>query len=150
MFLLNNYIGGPCMNSRLNMELRDRRGLVYTVESNIALMSDTGVIFIYFGTDHTSVGKCKRLIKDEIDRLAQKKLTERAFSKIRDQYRGQLIVGGEHRESRAMSTAKSLLYYGEIHDLDYTCAQLQDLTPEDFRMAAELIAGNGLNFLSIE
>lgn len=150
MFLLNNYLGGPCMNSRLNIEMRDRRGLVYTVDSNVALMSDTGLLLIYFGTDHNSVGRCKKLVSAEIDRLAQKTLSPATFAKVRDQYCGQLIVGGEHRESRAMALAKSLLYYNEIHDLEFTCEKIRSLTAEDFRMAAELVASNGLSMLCIE
>lgn len=150
MFLLNNYLGGPCMNSRLNMELRDRRGLVYTVESNVALMSDTGVLLIYFGADPKSVNRCKKLITNEIDRLAQSCMSERKFAMIRDQYCGQLIVGGEHRESRAMALAKSLLYYNEVHDLDYTAEKIRSLHPEDLRCAAELLASRELCFLSIQ
>lgn len=150
MFLLNNYLGGPCMNSRLNMELRDRRGLVYTVESNIALMSDTGVMLIYFGTDPKSVKRCKKLICSEIDRLAQNRMTDKKFAQVRDQYCGQLTVGGEHRESRAMSMAKSLLYYNEVHDIDYTAERIRSLHPEDLRQAAEILASNPLNCLSIQ
>ena len=150
MFLLNNYLGGPCMNSRLNMELRDRRGLVYTVESNIALMSDTGVMSIYFGTDPRSVKKCRKLILSEIDRLAQNRMSSRKFAQVRDQYCGQLLVGGEHRESRAMSMAKSLLYYGEVHDIDYTAERIRSLSAEDLRMAAEQLAANPLSCLNIQ
>lgn len=150
MFLLNNYLGGPCMNSRLNMELRDRRGLVYTVDSNVALMSDTGVLLIYFGTDPRAVGKCSRIINNEVDRLAQNRLSDRAFVKIRDQYCGQLIVGSEMRENRAMAMAKSLMYYDEIHDIEYTAEMIRSLTPEDMRMAAELVVTNSLSSLVIE
>ncbi|MDE6028066.1 MAG: insulinase family protein, partial [Muribaculaceae bacterium] len=92
LFLLNNYLGGPCMNSRLNMELRERRGLVYTVESNVSLLSDAGTMMIYFGTDPRSVDKCVAIIKKELDKVAQNLMPERSFAKIRDQYLGQLIV----------------------------------------------------------
>lgn len=141
LFLLNNYLGGPGMNSRLNMELRDRRGLVYTVESNVALMSDTGVLLIYYGCDPQSVGRCKRIIAAELDRLAQSSLSRRAFSRAQDQYCGQLIMSGEHRESRAMSLAKSLMYYGEIHDIAYATEQIRALTPADIQdMAAQILS----------
>ena len=149
MFLLNNYLGGPCMNSRLNMELRDKRGLVYTVESNVALMSDCGLLLIYFGTDPSSVKKCMRLVRNQIDGLAQNTLPERSFAKIRDQYCGQLIVGGEMRENRAMAMAKSLLYYDEIHDIAHAAERIRSLTAEDLRMAAEMIAGRGLSSLTL-
>jgi len=149
MFLLNNYLGGPCMNSRLNMELRDRRGLVYTVESSIALMSDTGVLLIYYGCDPDETGRCRTIITNEIDRLAQSPLSPRAFARVKDQYCGQLIMSGEHRESRAMSMAKSLLYYGEIHDLDFTAEQIRALTPEAMQEAAQLLASTDLSTLTL-
>lgn len=149
LFLLNNLLGGPCMNSRLNMEMRDRRGLVYTVESNIALMSDTGVFLIYFGCDPGAVGRCLRIIEREIDRLAATPLPERTFAKVRDQYCGQLIVSGEHHESRAMAMAKSLLYYGEVHDIGFTARRIRGVTPEEMRQAAEMIASRGLCSLTL-
>ncbi len=149
LFLLNNYLGGPCMNSRLNMEMRDRRGLVYTVESNVALMSDTGVLLVYYGCDKDAVARCRAIISGELDRLAQSPLSPRAFARVRDQYCGQLIMSGEHRESRAMALAKSLMYYGEIHDIDYTAERIRSLTPEAMQEAAQLIIAGGLSTLSL-
>lgn len=137
------------MNSLLNMEMRDRRGLVYTVESNVGLMSDTGLIEIYFGCDPSAVKRCMTIIGNQIDRLAQSPLPERRFAKIRDQYCGQLIVSGEHRESRAMALAKSLMYYGEIHDLKYTEERIREVTAEEVRRAAELIKSRGLSLLTL-
>lgn len=149
LFLLNNYLGGPCMNSRLNMEMRDRRGLVYTVESNVALMSDTGVLLIYYGCDPEETQRCRSIIANEIDRVAQSPLSPRAFARVRDQYCGQLILSGEHRESRAMGLAKSLLYYDGIHDLDYTSEIIRSLKPEDMQHAAQFIADAGLSTLTL-
>lgn len=128
------------MNSRLNQELRDRRGLVYTVDSNVSLLSDAGVMLVYFGCDPTNVARCRRLIDRELDRLAQSPLSARTFEAARRQYCGQLTVATEHRESRAMSLGKSLLYYGEIHDTDYTRQRIMEVTPEQMREVAELLA----------
>lgn len=149
LFLLNNYLGGPCMNSRLNLEMRERRGLVYTVESSVALLSDTGSLMVYFGTDPADVKKCLSLIRKEIDRLASNTLPERTFDKIRQQYCGQLTVSSDHYENRAMSLAKSLLYYNEIHDLEYTAEKIRNVSAEDFRQVAELIADRGLSSLTL-
>lgn len=150
LFLLNNYLGGPCMNSRLNMELRERRGLVYTVESNVSLLSDTGTISFFFGTDPRSVDKCTKIIKREIDRLAQNLISPLSFARIRDQYLGQMIVGTDHRESRAMALAKSMLYYNCIHDMETMAECIRSVTPEDFRKMAQLILDNGLNRLTLK
>ena len=149
LFLLNNYLGGPCMNSRLNLEMRERNGLVYTVESNVGLLSDTGLLTIYFGSDRNSLKRCRKMIEREIDRLAQSPLSPRAFLRVRDQYCGQLIMSSEHRESRAMSLAKSILYFGEVHDTNHTAERIRNLKAEDIQEMAQLIQSNGLSSLTL-
>ena len=150
LFLLNNWLGGPCMNSRLNMELRERRGLVYTVESNVSLLSDTGTMMIYFGTDPKSVDKCIRIIRRELDSVAQTLLSPRKFAAIRDQYLGQMIVGSDQRESRCMALAKSMLYYNEIHDIKRVTESIRNVTPEQFRDMAQFVLSSGLCRLTLK
>lgn len=142
LFLLNNYLGGPCMNSRLNQELREKRGLVYTVDSSVALLSDAGTIMIYFGSDRKTVDKCCRLVNAEIDRLAQSPLSPSSFAKILTQYTGQLKVNTDHRESSAMSLGKSILYYNEVRDIATMTNDLLEVTPEQMMEVARLISGN--------
>lgn len=139
LFLLNNYLGGPCMNSRLNRELREKRGYVYTVDSSVSLMTDTGLIFIYFGSDPSAVEKCRKLIAREIDRLAQSPMSPQAFEKIKTQYCGQLLVTSDHKENRAMALAKSLMYFGEVSDISTMAAHIREVTPEQMREVAELL-----------
>lgn len=139
LFLLNNYLGGPCMNSRLNRELRDRRGLVYTVDSSVSLLSDTGLMQIYFGSDRSTVGKCKAIIRNELDRLAQSPLAPRLFERVKEQYCGQLTVSSDNRESVAMSMGKSLMYYGKIRDIATSAEEVRAVTPEQVRQVAELL-----------
>lgn len=139
LFLLNNYLGGPTMNSRLNQELRDRRGLVYSVDSNFSLLSDTGLLTIYMGSSHETVEKCLRIIDREIFRLAETELSQRTLDRIRDQFCGQLMVSADNRESRAMSMAKKLLYYGEVADLKTRIERLRAVTPSQIREVAELL-----------
>ncbi|MDE7441958.1 MAG: insulinase family protein [Muribaculaceae bacterium] len=149
MFLLNNWLGGPCMNSRLNMELREKRGLVYTVESNVSLLSDAGTMTIYFATDPKAVDKCLRIIHKEIEKAATSLMTDRQFARIRNQYLGQLIVGTDQRESRCMALAKSLLYFGRINDISWASERIRAVSPEDFREMARLILDSGLNRLTL-
>lgn len=149
LFLLNNILGGPCMNSRLNHELREKRGLVYTVDSALTLMSDCGSMLIYFGSQPDKVEKCSRIISDEISRLASDRLSPRAFAAARDQYCGQLTVSGDHRENCAMALAKSLLYFGEVHDIAHTAEQIRAVTPDDIRDMAALIASKELSRLTL-
>lgn len=140
LFLLNNYLGGPCMNSRLNSELRERRGLVYTVESAVSLMSDAGLLSIYFGCDPCNTDRCRKIIANTLDSLTQQTLSDARFNSIKEQYCGQLAVSTDNRESMAMSMGKSLLYYGTVHDPALTAENVREVTPCQFREAAELLA----------
>lgn len=140
LFLLNNWLGGPCMNSRLNQELREKRGLVYTVDSSLALLSDCGTWLCYFGSDKAQVGKCIRLVARELDNAAQSPMKPRLFEKIKRQYIGQLLVSTDHRESQAMAMGKSLLYYGEVRDTRWMSERIAEVTPEQMRSVAELLA----------
>jgi len=137
------------MNSRLNRELREKRGYVYTVDSSISLMSDTGLMLIYFGSDPSTVDKCRKIVFSELDRLAQSPMGEVAFERIKRQYCGQLLVSSDHRENRAMSLAKSLLYYGRLHDISTMAANIEAVTAEDMRAVAELLAPSLCSSLTI-
>lgn len=149
LFLLNNYLGGPCMNSRLNQELREKRGLVYTVDSSVALLSDAGILQIYCGSDRDDVKKCLRIINHEIETLASTTLSDRAFRNIVEQYCGQLLVSSDNRENMAMSMAKSLMYYDELHDIRTTTERLREVTPAMLREVAELLASRPLCRLTL-
>lgn len=149
LFLLNNYLGGPCMNSRLNQELRERRGYVYTVDSTVALMSDCGLMQVYFGSDHSHVEKCRRLVMRELETLAEKPISPVKFDRIRRQYAGQLLLGTDNRESVAMAMGKSLLYYGEIHDAQWTSERIMAVTAEQVRAVAEALLASGFSSLTI-
>lgn len=142
LFLLNNYLGGPCMNSRLNQELREKRGLVYTVDSSVALLSDCGAWLAYFGSDKEQVEECIKLIRRELDNAAQSPMKPRLFEKIKNQYAGQLLVSSDNREAISMSMGKSVLYYGEVHDTRWTSERVREVTAEEVRSVAELLAAN--------
>lgn len=140
LFLLNNYLGGPCMNSRLNQELREKRGLVYTVDSTVALLSDTGMLAIYFGSDRETADKCCQLVRKELANLADKKISPRTFSMIKEQYCGQMLVGSDNRESMAMSLGKNLLFYNRLTNIKATAERVREVTAEEVREVAELVA----------
>lgn len=131
------------MNSRLNRELRDRRGLVYTVDSSVSLLSDTGLMLIYFACDPANTDRCRHLVETQIDRLAQSPLSQRAFQQAQRQYCGQLLLSADHRESRAMAMAKSVLYYGQVHTAQWQHDQIMALTPMQLCQAAQSLLANG-------
>ncbi len=146
--LLVNMLGGPGMNSLLNVELREKRGLVYSVDASATLMSDCGVFAIYFGCDVEDMELCKRLVDRTIGGLASDKLTQRRFSAVVRQHIGQLTVGAENKENTILSMARAALYRGEVESLQDIVTQISMLSPEDLRMAAEMIAPNRLSMLT--
>ena len=149
LFLLNNYLGGPNMNSRLNRELREKRGYVYTVDSSVSLMSDTGLMVVYFGCDKKNIDKCKKIIRNEIDRLCQNKISPSAFEKIKKQYCGQLLLTSDHIENRSMALAKSLMYFDVIHDISTTAERIMEVTPEELMDVAQLLAPDKCGSLTL-
>lgn len=140
LMLLNNYLGGPCMNSRLNQQLREKRGLVYTVDCFASLLSDTGIMAIYFGTDRKYVGKCLKLIRHELDALAQNSMSPRQLDRVKEQYCGQLLVSSDNREAMAMSLAKNLLFHGKLTDIPALAARIREVTADQIRDVAGLLA----------
>ena len=149
LFLLNNIIGGPCMNSRLNQELREKRGLVYTVDSTISLMSNCGTFQIYCGCDPSSLKQCKSIIRRELDKLANSTMKPSVLERARRQYMGQLHISSEHRESRAIALGKSLLYYNEIHDIEFITQRMMEVTAQQILDIAELIHPDNCSSLTI-
>ena len=140
LFLLNNILGGPGMNARLNLKLREQHGLVYTVESSMASYSDTGVWSVYFGCDHHDVKRCIRLVHRELDRMMQAPLSERQLVAAKRQLKGQLTIAADNREQFALDMAKHFLHCGKERSLEQlidqidtiTASQLQDVAQELF------------------
>lgn len=149
LYLLNNYLGGPCMSSVLNRELREKRGLVYTVDSFISNFSDTGLMSVYIGCDKGNVKKCLQIVRRELDRLAQNELSARTLEKIKTQYCGQLLVGSDNREHTAMSMGKSLLHYGKILDQTFTAERIREVSADQLRSIAELLAADRCSRLTL-
>ena len=149
LFLLNNYLAGPCMNSKLNRELRDKKGYVYTVESNVSLLSDTGLLLIYFGCDPANISKCRKIIERELDSLCQKTMHESSFNKIKRQYCGQLIASSDHIENRAMALGKSVLYFDKVNDISTTAQMIMEVTAAQMRDVAEEFLSKPLSILTL-
>lgn len=149
LFLLSSILGGPAMNSRLNRELREKRGLVYSVETSVPLYADRGAFQVYFGCDHKAVGKCERIVRGELAKLADKELSAKAFNQAVEQVCGQLLVSGDNREARAMMLAKTLLRYGEAYDTARQAEKIRSLTAADLRQAAQTLSQAGFSRLTL-
>ena len=140
--LFTNIVGGPGMNSLLNISLRERRGLVYTVEASSAMFTDSGAFAIYFGCDHNDLNRCRRLVINQLDTLASKALTSKQIETAKKQYLGQLIVASENREQAAITTGRSMLYHNHVASSDEVLDSINAITPEQVRQVAESIAKN--------
>ena len=146
--LLNNLLGGPGMNSRLNVSLREHTGLVYNIESNLTGYTDTGVFNIYFGCDADDVEHCLQLVQDELNRLCEQPLTVLQLSAAKKQLIGQMGVAGDNFENRALSMAKSYLHYGHCDDHMTVCRRIEALMADDLqRIAGELFRRENLTTL---
>ena len=151
LYLLNNILGGPGMNARLNISLRERHALVYTVESMMQNYSDTGLWAVYFGCDPKNVKRCLRLIRRELDRVMDSPLPEAQLRAAKKQIRGQIGIACDSRESFALDFAKGYLHYGWMKDVTALCGRIDALTPADLqRVAQETFAENNLTRLTIK
>lgn len=145
LFLLNNILGGPGMNNRLNVSLREHYGLVYTVESNITSYVDTGLFSIYFGTDPKNKEKAIKLVHKEIEKFCENKLTERQLAAAKQQALGQLGVSVDNREGLFLNMGKSFLHYDRFDSMDEVFNQIQSITADDvWQIAHEVLLPNKL------
>ena len=130
LYLLNNLLGGPGMNSRLNVALRERRGLVYNVEANLTSYTDTGTFCIYFGCDPEDASTCLRLVRLELKRLRDRRLTAAQLAAAKKQLTGQLIVASDNNEANALGMAKTFLHYNRYESLSDVFRRIDALTPD--------------------
>ena len=148
LYLLNNILGGPSMNARLNLALRERNGLVYTVESSMVSYSDTGMWSIYFGCDPHDVKRCLRLVRRELDKVMQKPLTPTALRTAKQQLKGQIAIACDNREQFALDFGKSYLHYGWEKNVDRLFDSIDKVTSDDIKKVAnELFAADRLSTL---
>lgn len=137
LYLLNNMLGGPGMNAKLNLALREHNGLVYTVESTMVAYGDTGIWSIYFGCDEHDVKRCLRLVRKELDKFMQKPLSEAQLKAAKKQIKGQVGVACDNRENFALDFGKSFLYYGWEKNVDRLYKQVDEITAEQIQAVAQ-------------
>lgn len=150
LYLLNNVLGGPGMNARLNVSLRERNALVYTVESTMATYTDAGLWSIYFGCDAQDVARCMRLVRRELDRVMQAPLSPSQLRAAKKQLKGQIGVATDARETFALDFARTYLHYGRTRDVQERLAEIDRLTADDLLLVArELFASSRLTTFQI-
>ncbi|MBR1547473.1 MAG: insulinase family protein [Prevotella sp.] len=148
LYLLNNILGGPGMNARLNLSLRERNGLVYTVESSMATYSDTGCWSVYFGCDHHDVKRCMRLVRRELDRMVQHPLGDRQLAAAKRQLKGQLAIACDNREQFTLDMGKHFLHYGQERDIELLMQRIDAITAQQVQdVAQQMFAADRMHTL---
>ena len=125
------------MNAKLNLSLREKHGLVYTIESSMASYSDTGCWSVYFGCDHHDVKRCLQLVYRELYRIMQRPLSERQLQAAKRQLKGQIAIACDNREQYALDFAKSFLHYDKERDIDYLFQQIDAITVHQLQQVAQ-------------
>ena len=147
MFLLNNILGGGSLNSRLNLSLREARGLVYTVESTYTPLSDTGYWCVYWACDPEDYQKSLGLVRHELDLLMDAPLSEAALRKALVQLRGQLAISAQNQENSALAMAKSMLYHGCAPEWQETMRKIEQTTVRQIQSVAQEVYNTGNSYI---
>ncbi len=126
MSVLSNLLGGPSMNSRLSVALREKHGIAYNIETNYTPFDDTGLFTVYFGTDVANIDRSLAIVRRELDRLCQSPLSEAQLAKILRQYTSQMKMNSDDGESVMLSAAKSVILYNQVLSIDEMCASVYE------------------------
>lgn len=146
LLLLNNLLGGPGMNSRLNISLREKRGYVYNVESSVTSYTDTGLFTIYFGSDKQYAAKCIDLVYRELRKLRDVRLTTSQLAAAKRQLIGQIGISTDNHENVSLSLGKSFFHYGHYDSPQETFAKIEKITAGEILETANEIFDEKLLF----
>jgi len=151
LYLLNNILGGPGMNSRLNMALRERRGYSYSAESHYSPYADTGALMIYFSCDPEKYQKSMQVTRDEISKIRTRLISDKRLINARKQLMGQLAISRENNEHRMLTSGKSFLVFNRVDSLETIQKNLEGITAVQLRESAnEILHSKNLNLLIFE
>lgn len=150
LYLLVNILGGPGMNSRLNLSLREKYGFVYSVDAHYIPYSDTGMFAVFFGTEPKQLDKCMKLVKKELDKFCQKPLTSRQLSAAKEQIKGQLAMSEENNLSLMLLMGRSVLLYNRVPRLEEIFEKIDAVDAALLQQVAEEIFDeNKLTYLTM-
>lgn len=148
MLLLSNYLGGPGMSSRLNMEIREKKGICYTIDANFTPMSDTGIFSIYMGTDAEKMEKCMSLVQKELKLLRDKKLGSLTLTQAKKKFIGQISLAEENHLSVLIAFCKSILDHGRADTIEEIYHKIEMVSADDIiELSNELFEENKLSSL---
>ena len=148
MSLLNNILGGPAMNSRLNIALREKNGIAYNLESNYQAFSDTGLFSIYCGTDDALMPRAIELIHIELSKLRDIRLSPTIFHTALRQLKGQIAISLESHQNEMLSNGKSMIVYGKVDPVEEIYRKIDSITSSNLQeLANEVFALPNLSTL---
>ncbi|RYG12663.1 MAG: insulinase family protein, partial [Chitinophagaceae bacterium] len=149
LLLLNNILGGNGMSSVLNLQIREKYGIAYTIESNYSPLSDTGIFALYFGTDKEKVDRATSLIFKEFKKIRSTKMSEVQLQKAKNKFIGQIALGEENRIGLIISMAKSLIDYQKIDSLETVFNKIRAVSANDMNeIANEVLDEKSLSSLT--
>jgi len=149
--LLNNILGGPIMNSRLSLALRERNGLTYHNESNYTSFSDSGIVSIYFATDNLHFERALGIVHKELDKLRKEKLSPIQLHTIKKQLVGQIAIGQESNLSIMLTIGKSYLIQGWYDPVESLIRKIEAITADQLReIANEIFDPSKLSMLTFK
>lgn len=139
MFMLSNLLGGPCMNSRLSLVLRERNGIAYNVETAYTPFTDTGLFTIYFGTDVANIDRSLRIVNREMQRLCDEPLSAVQLRKAKRQIIGQMRMSADNGESQMLSVGRSVMLYGTADDIEESCRLIESVSADEIQQVAQQV-----------
>ena len=126
LYMLVNMLGGPGMNSQLNLALREKYGFVYSVEAHYIPYTDTGMFAVFFGTEPRQLDKCIKLVQKELNKVCEKPLSARKLKSVKEQIKGQLAMSEENNLSLMLMMGRSVLDFNRVPSLDEVFEQIDD------------------------
>lgn len=135
-YMLVNHLGGAGMNSRLNLSLREKYGYVYSIDAHYVPYTDTGMFAVFFGTEPKQVDRCIALVKKEMARLKDKKLSPKEFNSVKEQIKGQMAMAEENNLNVMMMMGRSVLDYNRVPTLEEVFTKIQEVTPTKLQKVA--------------
>ena len=137
------------MNSLLNVALREKRGLVYSIDASTSLLSDTGLMTVYYGCDRDDTNRCRRIVSDILDRMASERLPLRRLEAAKRQYLGQLQVAGINQENVILAAARATLHRKRALTPQETAERVMAVTPDSLLSAASALAPSMTSTLTL-
>ncbi len=137
LHLLCNMLGGPAMNARLNYQLRERNGIGYNIETHYSAYSNSGILYIYWGSDENNVKKSNAIILRELKKLTKEPLTESALKRAKQQYLGQITIANEQKEGRFLNFGKSIMHFNTFKTIEEVKERVNVISAEELHEIAK-------------